>query len=274
MIEISKLQLDVSMQARAAIDTGVVQSYAEHIAQGGTFPPIKVFFDKQEKKYWLADGWHRVLAHQKIGSEQINEDIEPGTRRDAILYALGCNATHGLRRTNADKRRAVEIVLADPEWSQWSDRVISERCAVSNVFVSAIRKELLTVNSSTEKRTGKDGKARKQPNAKKAKDLKPKLAVVVPEEVADYGDRDQELDSLRDQVTSLNEQNDELRDAVAKAVAPEGMDAESLIAELRAKVKTLTATVSALEARRDTLMNENAQLKRTVEYWRKRAGAA
>ena len=38
-----------------------------------------------------------------------------------VLYAVGANAKHGLRRTNADKRKAIGLVLADPEGGphQW-----------------------------------------------------------------------------------------------------------------------------------------------------------
>jgi hypothetical protein len=59
-----------------------------------------------------------------------------------MLYAAGANAAHGLRRTSFDKRRAVETLLKDKEWGQWSDREISRRCHVSDHFVTKIREEL------------------------------------------------------------------------------------------------------------------------------------
>ena len=40
------------------------------------------------------------------------------------------NADHGKRRSNADKRRAVEMMLKDSEWGKWSDREIAAKCAV------------------------------------------------------------------------------------------------------------------------------------------------
>jgi DNA N-6-adenine-methyltransferase (Dam) len=55
---------------------------------------------------------------------------------------LGTNATHGLRRTNADKRRAVETLLRDEEWSKWSNREIARKCFVSSDLVDRIRKDL------------------------------------------------------------------------------------------------------------------------------------
>ena len=68
---------------------------------------------------------------------------------------------HGLKRTNADKRRSVELALA--EWPNVSDRQIAEICAVGHDMVAGIRAGQLAENASCEPqpRVGKDGKARK-----------------------------------------------------------------------------------------------------------------
>jgi hypothetical protein len=100
---------------------------------------VVVFDDGREK--WLADGFHRLRARERVGLLTIPVLIRPGTRRDAVLYSVGANATHGLPRTNADKRRAVETLLTDSEWGQWSDREIARRCQVSNRFVGNLRQE-------------------------------------------------------------------------------------------------------------------------------------
>ncbi len=65
----------------------------------------------------------------------IGQATERGSRRgkrDAILYACGANATNGIRRTNADKRQAVERLLTDEKWSLWSNVTIAKHCLVSN----------------------------------------------------------------------------------------------------------------------------------------------
>lgn len=49
---------------------------------------------------------------------------------------------HGLRRTNADKRRAVMTLLRDEEWGGWSDREIARRCGVGHQMVSPLRASL------------------------------------------------------------------------------------------------------------------------------------
>lgn len=69
-------------------------------------------------------------------------------------------AAHGQPRTNADKRRAVEIAIK--EFPKLSSREIAKVCAVSDMFVGKVRPaEVQTVCTST--RTGADGKERKMP---------------------------------------------------------------------------------------------------------------
>jgi hypothetical protein len=65
--------------------------------------------------------------------------VRTGSRRAAMLFSVGANAAHGMRRTNADKRRAVETLLADAEWAAWSDNQIAKACGVSDHFVGALQ---------------------------------------------------------------------------------------------------------------------------------------
>lgn len=88
---------------------------------------------------WLADGFHRVAAAKQAGLADIEAIVHDGGRREALLHAVGANARHGLRRTNADKRRAVEMMLADPEWCARSDNWIAGKCGVSHTFVGTVR---------------------------------------------------------------------------------------------------------------------------------------
>jgi hypothetical protein len=59
-----------------------------------------------------------------------------------MLVALGANAEHGLRRTNDDQRKAVRVLLDDPEWCQWADREIARRCGVDGRTITAARASL------------------------------------------------------------------------------------------------------------------------------------
>jgi hypothetical protein len=91
--------------------------------------------------------FHRIIAAEELGLVEITADVREGTRRDAILYAVGANAAHGLKRTNRDKRNAVMLLLRDPEWSAWADREIARICAVTHPFVGKLRSSLVTVTS-------------------------------------------------------------------------------------------------------------------------------
>lgn len=154
-LALEKINLDNEIQPRARLNLLVVDEYAEAMSEGVVFPPIVVYSDGDD--YYLADGYHRYHAARQIGKDSIDADIREGTRRDAILHAVGANTTHGMRRTNEDKRRAVLMLLNDPEWGRRSDREIARQCAVSNRFVSNLRKELSVNDSQMERKAKRKG---------------------------------------------------------------------------------------------------------------------
>jgi hypothetical protein len=61
---------------------------------------------------------------------------------DMIPRPVGANKIPPIRRTNAEKRKAVEAFLADEQWSKWSDREIAKHCGVSHSSVLRLRKLL------------------------------------------------------------------------------------------------------------------------------------
>lgn len=143
-IAIEKIRIDGGTQPRSQLIEEVVAEYADDMKQGATFPPVTIFYDGKE--YWLADGFHRVQARASTGSKEVVAEVISGSRRDAVLFAVGANAVHGLRRTNADKRRAVERLLRDREWSKWSNVEIAKKCQVNEKTVRNIRKQLTSEN--------------------------------------------------------------------------------------------------------------------------------
>lgn len=148
-LPLSAIRVDGGTQSRALLQDSIIAEYAAALADGVTFPPVVIFYDGSD--HWLADGFHRVRAFAAAGRDTIPADVRQGTRRDAILYSVGANETHGLRRTNDDKRRAVMTLLDDAEWSKWSDREIGRLCRVSHEFVRKLRP--LTVNVDSDERT-------------------------------------------------------------------------------------------------------------------------
>jgi len=139
-IDIDKITRDRQCQPRSYLIPDVIDQYAEAMAEGAIFPPVVVFHEGDT--YWLADGFHRVAAAEQAGLDGVRCEIQEGTIRDAMLYSVGANATHGLRRTNQDKRQAVETLIEDPEWSKWSNVKIAETCAVHQSFVARMRESL------------------------------------------------------------------------------------------------------------------------------------
>jgi len=115
-IPLSEIQLDERAQPRCELDPSIIEEYAEHMKAGATLAPIDVF--KGPEGTILADGYHRFRAGQVAELSHLPATVHEGGRRDAILFGVGANATHGLRRTSADKRRAVLTLLHDPEWRQ------------------------------------------------------------------------------------------------------------------------------------------------------------
>jgi len=137
-IDVSLIRQDGGTQARASMTQEAIDEYALAMAEGKEFPAVTVFYDGGA--FWLGDGFHRVAAHIKaFGFAPIQAEVHDGTQRDALLFATGANADHGVRRTVADKRRAVSVLLDDPEWAKWSDREIARRVDVSHTFVANLR---------------------------------------------------------------------------------------------------------------------------------------
>jgi DNA modification methylase len=137
-LALAKIRTDGGTQPRASLNAIVVDDYADDMKRGDKFPAIDVFYDGEN--YWLSRGNHRLAARRQIGARDIEANIHQGTLRDAILFGVGDNASHGLRRTNDDKTRCVTTLLNDAEWRKWSDRKIAELCQVSQPFVSKLRK--------------------------------------------------------------------------------------------------------------------------------------
>jgi hypothetical protein len=166
---------DSRVQPREAINLTTVSEYAQAMAKAPvyraagldvrSFPPVVVFHEVDHRGndlYWLADGWHRALAAEEAGLETFDAEVHEGGVYDAILYAAGANAAHGLRRTNRDKHRAVRMVLDHPTVirEEWGNARVAHAAGVSDFLVKTVRREReleLGLTPSTERR-GQDGK--------------------------------------------------------------------------------------------------------------------
>lgn len=179
------VRFDGGTQMRAELDRDVYLDYGEKMKAGDEFPPVDVFYDGTE--YFLADGFHRFHGSREAKLKTIKATIHKGTLRDAILFAIGANAKHGLKRTREDKRNSVEKLLNDEEWAQWSDERIADAAGVARSFVGEVRSQLVLKTGSAaaaaadKPRIGKDGRKRKAPkNRKPAKKKNTAPAPVAP----------------------------------------------------------------------------------------------
>lgn len=141
-VDVSLIRTDGETQMRSRLNEETVADYAEKMQSGVRFPPVDLYYDGSA--YWVGDGFHRIAAHKLAHGKTatIAANVRSGSRRKAVLHAVGANDSHGLPRTNADKRRAVETLLMDGEWVTWSDRAIADACKVTHSLVSKMRKEL------------------------------------------------------------------------------------------------------------------------------------
>ena len=158
LLDLAVIRCDCGTQTRTAINQVTVEEYTQAMKEGAEFPPMVVFHDGSQ--YVLADGFHRFMAASRRGYSQFTVEIRRGTKSDALKFALQANATHGLKRTNADKRRSVELAVA--EWPKLSNREIARICAVHHDMVGEVRADQLAESASSipETRVGADGKQR------------------------------------------------------------------------------------------------------------------
>jgi hypothetical protein len=136
LLMLPEIRIDGGTQPRAEIDQATVDEYAEAMRQLVSFPALIVYHDGVNT--WLADGFHRYHAAKKIGASALDVEWRVGTLEQAKLYAASANAKHGLRRTAADKRRAIEMVLSTEEGRRWKQDCIAKHCHVSQQYVSKI----------------------------------------------------------------------------------------------------------------------------------------
>lgn len=262
-IKISDIAIDGGTQQRERINDEAIFDYSESMKCGAKFPPVTVFFDGV--KYWLADGFHRFHASRAAGFLDLQAVIRDGTKRDAKLFSASANGTHGLRLTNADKRRSVLVLLEDKEWSQWSDRDIAKHCNVTHPFVSKLRQ------------TTKKSAISPQKNDKKNKNIADEVVTVTTHNASSViesqspsrgdaavnaahpnGQDDDLIDGLNLLVEDLYRQIDDLKNQLASGG---NADYKSRLDELTAEIKTLAAKNKNLTRTRDALMNEKAAMQ-------------
>lgn len=265
MIKLDKIKID-GTQSRVALNNEVRQDYAEAMRCGAKFPPVKLFYDGST--YWLADGFHRYFATKDIQANEIEADIENGTKDDALLYSLGANQSHGLQRTSADKRHAVSIILNHKTWREWSNRTIAKECAVSLDLVNRLRKEFEENN----KPKVNDSFTTPTPMLDVASEIEKNTAiqpVKLEVETVDNLNEYTAEDMLKDENAELSKAVTELTEKLAIGDYKGSDNVEKIIADLKAENLNLVVELGAVKKSRDSLLNENNQLKKQIAMQQK-----
>jgi predicted transcriptional regulator len=99
-IKTSAVQFESAVYPRTKPKTATIEQYADALRAGDTFPAIKIDANGSV----LLDGYHRWKAHVEIGAETILASTVQLNGMPRKLYAAGCNAIHGDRLTNAEKK--------------------------------------------------------------------------------------------------------------------------------------------------------------------------
>jgi uncharacterized ParB-like nuclease family protein len=260
IMNIGALVMDERLQSRTEINEGTVSEYAEAILEGADFPPVLVYFDGIS--YYLTDGYHRLLAHKRAEKVSILCNVVQGTLRDAVFHSTGVNSAHGMRRTYADKRKAVMTLLDDFEWEGMSNGQISKHCHVSPTFVSDLRKGVGKDTSDTVKYTSPSGKVMEKKKAPGRAPKEPELKEKQDQPTDTNDDQNQEA------IDMLLAENEELKARVAVAAMEgtleEKQAATEMISELREELRITKIELAAVKQSRDQYQSENSQLKKQV----------
>jgi len=109
VLALSGLLLLDSNQIREKTERETIRRYAELMAGGTIFPPIKVTLTDPTdvtKGYTLVDGWHRVRATQVNGLGTIVAEVISAGANEIPWLAYEANRGHGLplKMTRAERR--------------------------------------------------------------------------------------------------------------------------------------------------------------------------
>ena len=141
VLRLDQLIMDSGTQSRAdQVPDSVVQEYMGLRADGVVLPPISVVSDGVH--HWPT-GWLYSVSGWKNPSVTIRfrQMLRPGLSKMRYGRRSPQTDTHGVARTNADKRKAVLLALAHPHAKGMKSREIAKHTGVHHSTVCAILNE-------------------------------------------------------------------------------------------------------------------------------------
>ena len=210
MIDLNNLDGTPAQSGRANKPAeDAVEELQDAYKSGRPVPPPQVFGYKCDRvpKFFLADGAHRVEA--LVRNKQTQAECyckwcgsKAEAEREAYKFALGANTTHGVKRSNEDKRKAVVTALSRPEYAGATVRVVADACGVSHQFVSTVQSEIGAGNSGLNKPPVVKSEPQSDagvPHQSEASEPEPRRAAdALPPERATAHQTDQYVDTLDD----------------------------------------------------------------------------
>lgn len=260
-----KLKQHPLSAAFPAMQADEYQALVDSIEVIGVQNPITIF------EGMVLDGWHRYTAANQCGlkcQEVELGDIDP---QDFVL------AQNKARRNLTASQRAIAVTTV----YQWHAIGKPSNCAPVHInnktgqqlahlagvslrtindskvaqkagFTEAIKAGAITVKEAAKIASGKAATPKPTPAIAPVIDATP-----------DYT----ELDQAQEHIQELQAELVVAR--IASTDSDEQKQAAGLIADLRNQIKTLEATLSAVKISRDTLQNENAELRKQITRQRK-----
>lgn len=153
-VPLELIQVDEKLQSRVNLDWNMIEEYSLLIQDGVKFPPLSVVREKQESGfiYYLHDGYHRYYALQMARKVEAKCHAIDGDYLYALKLSFGANHDHGIRRTKADRTKAIlnylfceELMKLEPSIAE-----IARTCRVSETLVRNLvksKKEMYSKDS-------------------------------------------------------------------------------------------------------------------------------
>lgn len=283
IVPTEQITINPAYQSRAAgTDDGHIRSLVNGIQEDSDLLsrfPLKVA--EIGGKLILLDGHHRRSAAIELKLKTVPVLIAATNHADALIVAASSNEHAGspLKRTNADRRRAVEMLLSNAEIKAKVDTAIAQMAGVSPTYVANIRKTNPAYQSVI--RVASDGSTidAAATGSGKAKAPVKRLTPTETPPGATTSDAKPEVKRLTTTETSFVElqkayETLKERDAIRNEEANSREDRIRLLrAELDKsdkKIKGLEKEREELIKERDSLANDYAGLRFEANTWKKR----
>lgn len=134
-LKISDVIIDSGLQLRVKLSEERISEFVEVFEN---LPKIKVVEDSGQ--YYLADGFHRIFAAQRLRADTLVFSVVKGKYRDALEVAVSENGKSALPLSREDKRRAIERVLMF--FPERANTWIANDIGTSMQTVESVRKQM------------------------------------------------------------------------------------------------------------------------------------